>query len=101
MLSKKEIVEKRINILFKLGEEELRKGNFDRTKRYIKLARKIGMKYQYTLPRELKRKFCKKCSLLLIPGISCAVRLNKNTKTRDIKCFNCNYIRRYPYVRKN
>ncbi|HDI06643.1 MAG TPA: ribonuclease P [Candidatus Aenigmarchaeota archaeon] len=101
MLSKTEIAKKRIEKLFKLAEEELKKGNLERTKRYIYLARKIGMKCQYTLPRELKRKFCKKCNMMLIPGISCEVKLNKKTKTKDIKCFNCNYIRRYPYGEQN
>jgi len=101
MLSKKEIAKKRIEKLFELAEEELRKGNLERTKRYIYLARKIGMKCQYTLPTELKRKFCKKCNMLLIPGISCEVRLNKKTKTINIKCFNCNYIKRYPYGKQD
>ncbi len=99
MLSKTEIAEKRIKKLFTLAEEELRKRNLNRTKRYIGLARKIGMKCQYTLPKELKRKFCKKCNMLLIPGISCEAKLNK--KTIDIKCFNCNNIRRYSYGKKN
>lgn len=101
MLSKKEIAERRIEKLFKLAEEELRKGNLDRTKRYIGLARKIGTKCQYTLPKELKRKFCKKCNMLLIPGVSCKTKLNKKTQTIDIKCFNCNNIRRYPYGKKD
>ncbi len=99
MLSKTEIAEKRIKKLFTLAEEELRKGNLDRTKRYIRLSRKIGMKCQYTLPKELKRKFCKKCNILLIPGISCRVKLSE--KTIDIKCFYCNNIKRYSYGKKN
>jgi len=95
----KKIAEKRIKILFKLAEEELKKENFDRVRRYVELARKIGMKAQYTIPRELKRKFCKKCNMLLIPGKTCMVRLNKKTKTINIKCFNCNNIKRYKYGR--
>ena len=56
MVSKIEIAETRIKKLFKLAEEELKKGNLDRTRRYIHLARKIGTKCQYTLPKELKKK---------------------------------------------
>ncbi len=97
MKSKLETAEDRVKELFKLAEQELRRGNLERTKRYINLARKIGMKCQYTFPKELKRKFCKKCNMLLIPKISCEIKLNKKTKTMDIKCFNCNNIRRYPY----
>ena len=101
MLSKIEIAGKRIEKLFKLAEEELKKGNLDRTRRYIYLARKIGTKCQYTLPKELKKKFCKKCNMLLIPGISCETKLNKTTKTMDIKCFNCSNIKRCPYGKEN
>ncbi|MCK4429279.1 MAG: ribonuclease P protein component 4 [Candidatus Aenigmarchaeota archaeon] len=97
MMSKLEIAEKRIKILFKLAEQELKKGNSDRTKRYILLARKIGAKCQYTFPKELKMKFCRKCNMLLISEISCSTNLNKEMKTMDIKCFNCNNIRRYSY----
>ncbi|OYT43287.1 MAG: hypothetical protein B6U88_01460 [Candidatus Aenigmarchaeota archaeon ex4484_56] len=97
MLSKKEIAERRINILFRLAEEMLRKGRYDKVKRYIELSRKISMRINYTIPKELKRRFCKKCNMLLIPGISCTVRLNPKTKTVNIKCFNCNNIKRYPY----
>jgi ribonuclease P protein subunit RPR2 len=93
----KKIAEKRIKILFRLAEEELKKENFDRVRRYVELARKISMKTQYTIPKELKRKFCKKCNMLLIPGKTCSIRLNKRTKTINIKCFNCNNIKRYKY----
>lgn len=97
MKSKLEIAEKRIDTLFKLAEQELKKGNTERVQRYIILARKIGAKCQYTLPKELKRKFCRKCNMLLISEISCAAGRDKEMKTIDIKCFNCNYIRRYSY----
>jgi len=93
----KKIAEKRIRTLFELAEEELKRGNFERVRRYIELARKIGMKAQYTIPRELKRKFCKRCNMLLVPGKTCSVRLNKRTKTINIKCFYCNNIKRYKY----
>jgi len=95
----REIAEKRINILFNLAEKEAEKENLKRVKRYIELARKIGMKAQYTLPKDLKRKFCKKCNMLLLPGKTCSVRADKEKKT--IKCFYCNNITRYKYDRKN
>ncbi|HIE41474.1 MAG TPA: ribonuclease P protein component 4, partial [Candidatus Aenigmarchaeota archaeon] len=62
---------------------------------------KIGMKAQYTIPKDLKRKFCKKCNMLLIPGKTCSIRLNRKTKTINIKCFNCNNIKRYKYGKQN
>ena len=46
---------------------------------------------------DLKRKFCKKCNTLLVPGLTSIVRLNSTTRTMAIKCFRCNNIKRYPY----
>ncbi len=97
----KKIAEERIKILFDLAGKEAKKGNFERVRRYVGLTRKIGMKAQYTLPKELKRKFCKKCNMLLVPGKTCSVRTDEGKKTLNIKCFYCNNITRYKYDRRN
>lgn len=96
-LSKKEIALVRIKILFELAEKEAKRGNLDRSRRYIQLSRKLSMKVQEPIPGDLKRKFCKKCSSILLPGKTSEIRLNSRTKTMDIKCFRCNNIKRYPY----
>lgn len=90
------IAKERINILFKLAKKEFKKYP-DRARRYIQLLRKIGLRYNIRLPKEMKRSFCKNCNSLLIPGISSEIRLNKKTKTVNIKCKKCNKIYRYPY----
>jgi ribonuclease P protein subunit RPR2 len=86
------IARERIQILFGLAEKELRE-HPERSRRYIELARKIGLRYNIRLSRELKKKFCKNCNTLLKPGLTCSVRI-KN-KTISIKCKNCNNIYRY------
>lgn len=87
------IARERISILFNLAEKE-----FDlhpeRSKRYIELARKIGLRYNIRFPKELKRKFCKNCNTLLIPGKSSSLRISK--KTLIVKCLKCNKIYKYP-----
>jgi ribonuclease P protein subunit RPR2 len=90
------IAKERIQILFSLAEKEFKK-HPDRSKRYIELARKIGLRYNVRLPKELKRKFCKNCNVLLIPGATSSVRLDSKKKVLNIKCLKCekNYI--YPY----
>jgi ribonuclease P protein subunit RPR2 len=90
------IAKERIQILFELAKKEF-KNKPERSRRYIQLLRKIGLRYNIRLPKEIKRSFCKKCNSLLIPGVSASVRLNKKTKTVNIKCKNCNKIYRYPY----
>jgi ribonuclease P protein subunit RPR2 len=89
------IAKERIQILFDLAEKEFKK-NPERSKRYIELARKIGLRYNIRLPKQLKRKFCKNCNTLLIPGLTSRVRISKG-KVLSIKCLKCEKIYRYPY----
>ncbi|MEM5773216.1 MAG: ribonuclease P protein component 4 [Candidatus Aenigmatarchaeota archaeon] len=88
----RKIARERIQILFSLAEKEL-KQHPERSRRYIELARKIGLRYNIRLSRELKRKFCKNCNTLLKPGITCSVRIQDKMIT--IKCKNCNKLIRH------
>ncbi|MEM5829470.1 MAG: ribonuclease P protein component 4 [Candidatus Aenigmatarchaeota archaeon] len=87
----RKIARERIQILFNLAEKEL-KEHPERSRRYVELARKIGLRYNIRFPRELKRKFCKNCNILLKPGVTCTVRIQN--KMISIKCKNCNKIYR-------
>jgi len=90
------IAKERIDILFNLAEKEFRKHQ-QRTKRYVELARKIGLRYNVRFSKVLKKRFCKNCNSLLKPGLSSKVRLDKKTKTIVIRCLTCNKIYRHPY----
>jgi ribonuclease P protein subunit RPR2 len=90
-----DIAEERIEKLFSLAEKEFKK-HPERSKRYIELARKIGLRYNVRLPKDLKRKFCKKCNSLLTASTK-QVRIDSKTKTVAIKCLNCGKVYRYPY----
>lgn len=90
------IAKERIDILFNLAEKEFKK-HPERTKRYVQLARKIGLRYNVRLSKTLKKRFCKNCNSLLKPGLSSKVRLDKKTKTIAIRCLSCNKIHRHPY----
>lgn len=50
--------------LFELAQEEFEK-HPQRSKRYVELARKIGMRNKAGIPQELKTKYCKKCHSFL------------------------------------
>ncbi|WP_456472213.1 ribonuclease P protein component 4, partial [Methanocaldococcus sp.] len=71
----KKIGYERIDILMNLAEEEAKKGNLDRAKRYVYLARKIAMKLRIKFPKKWKRRICKKCNSLLIFGRNARVRV--------------------------
>lgn len=92
------IARERIQILFSLAEKEFNK-HPERSKRYVQLARKIGLRYNVRLPKEQKIRFCKNCNSLLIPGRTVEVRIDSKNKTIVRKCLNCNRIYRYPYKR--
>ncbi len=96
LLYRKKIARERIERLFNLAKEEFKK-NPKRSRDYVKLARKIGMRYNVRLTKGQKRSFCKECNQLLIPGKSSKVELDSDKKVIIIKCLNCGNIYRYPY----
>lgn len=88
------IAKERIKILFGLADKELKK-HPTRSRRYLELARKIGLRYNVRFPKKLKRSFCKNCNSLLKPNVTSAVELKKRAIV--IRCKNCNKVYRYPY----
>lgn len=91
-----EIGRNRITRLMDLSEDAVRKNNPDRARRYVWLARRIGMKTRIGVPKE--RIYCKKCLIPLIPGVDCRVRLSDHKVV--VTCGMCGTIRRTPYLRE-
>ena len=88
----KKIAAERIRILFK----EAVNADAGMAKKYISLAKKIGMRYNVRIPKKFKRMYCKYCFSLL----SNSKRRLKNGKL-TIKCFSCNRTMRYLYKGKD
>ena len=58
------------------------------SKRYVELARRRSMKYKVSLPD--KRRVCKKCGALLLPGKNLRVRkAPKPKRTMIYTCLEC------------
>jgi len=93
----RKIALERIEHLFKEAEKAF-KGDSKLSDRYVKLARKIGMKYKVKLPSKYKRRFCKHCYTYLKPGVNCRVRLNEKSVTYF--CHACKRFMRIPYKNK-
>ena len=86
------IAKKRIRFLFQEAKDVF-KENSKLSDKYVKLARRISMKYKIKLPSALKKKFCKHCHKYLVPGVNCRVRIHKH---RIIYyCFGCKHFMRY------
>lgn len=86
------IAKERMDILFKLAQKEFKK-NPARSRRYVELARKIGMRYNVRLTKDMKRKACKKCNTLLKRGST--AEFSSEGKFKVIKCKKCNKVYRY------
>ncbi|MBI1935551.1 ribonuclease P [Candidatus Woesearchaeota archaeon] len=87
------IAKARIKFLFDEAKESFRKDS-KLSDKYIKLARRIAMRYKLRLPSELKKRICKNCHKFLVPGINCRVRIHKH---RIIYfCMSCRHYMRYP-----
>jgi len=87
------IAKERMDILLRLAKKEACR-NPERSRRYVQLARKIGMRYNVRLPAEWKRRFCKGCGTLLKPGKTASKE--KGGSVTIIRCGKCNRIYRYP-----
>jgi ribonuclease P protein subunit RPR2 len=88
----KKIANERIKKLFYLTKVKVLDGDYYFANRYIFLIRKLAMKYRLSLPKEIKRSYCKNCYYLLIPSKNCRIRIHR--RKIIIFCYNCKkYIR--------
>ncbi|MCK4335183.1 MAG: ribonuclease P [Candidatus Aenigmarchaeota archaeon] len=95
----KKIAKERIKILFDQAGKEFKK-HPERSKRYVELARKMGMRYNVRLTKEMKMRFCKKCFSYLKPGVNCRVRTRRDKQSVVLTCLDCGFVSRYPYIRE-
>ena len=84
----------RINILFNQARKNF---SLDPTlsNRYVRLARKIAMRYKVNIESKYKRQYCKHCHTYFMPPKTCRVR-TKNGKL-IYYCLNCKKFSRFMY----
>jgi ribonuclease P protein subunit RPR2 len=98
-LTIKKVAKERIKILLNLAYQIFYKDPL-LSKKYVELARKVGMKSSVRLPRKSKRFICKECGHLLVPGANCRVRIRSECGTKIvITCLTCKQIKRYPLTK--
>jgi len=89
-----EIANERIKELFKQAKKAF-KQDPKLSNRYVRLARKMAMKYKVKIPSNLKKQFCKHCYTYLVPSKNCRIRTNKSKLV--YYCLNCKKYMRFPY----
>ncbi|MFB6163850.1 MAG: ribonuclease P protein component 4 [Haloarculaceae archaeon] len=94
MASTEEIAAERIDRLATLAREAAASGRDDRSREYVRRARRVAERNRLSLPREFKRFTCDRCDVSLRPGRNARVR------TRDghvVLTCECGAQARYPY----
>jgi len=92
----KEIALARIERLFELAAKEFER-HPERGKRYVGLARALGTRNRVPLPRELKKKFCKRCGAFWVRGKNLKVEGGKkNEKLSRFICGECGFAKKFP-----
>ena len=97
----KDLAKQRFYDLVQFSEELARKGDWKLSSKVGGQAFKIAKKGGYRIPSEIKRKFCRRCHIPLLPGTTAMVRLRKKgDSVLTVTCLNCGYTRRYPVKKK-
>ena len=92
-VQQQKIAKKRIEFLFKHAKEVFKEDG-KLSDKYVKVARRIAMKYKIRLSSHLKKSFCKHCHKYLVPGVNCRVRIHKHRVI--YYCMGCKHYIRQP-----
>jgi len=92
----RDIARARMSRLLDLALVETREGREERSRRYVNLARSIGMRTNTPMLKE--RLYCRECMVALLPGHNCRVRLRSDRVV--VHCLSCGAVRRAPYLRE-
>ncbi len=93
--NQKKIAKQRIKRLFTLAEKQAFNGKYNLSDRYVKIARKLSMKYLVPIPKEYKRFFCKHCYSYFHPDITCRMRISGGKII--LFCKKCRKYTRIPF----
>jgi ribonuclease P protein subunit RPR2 len=85
----------RIDRLRDLAREAATAAEFDRSREYVRLARRIAERNRLSLPRRFDRFTCDRCDVYLRPGRNARVRLGPGRVV--VRC-DCGATARYPYA---
>lgn len=94
------IAEERIQRLFGLADHRIsedRENAKQLADRYVEIARDIGMKYNVSIPEDLRNRYCHECFSFLKPGFNCQVRINSKSNTVNYQCGECGEVNRYGF----
>ena len=75
--------------------------NPELSSRYVRTARRIAMAAKVSLPREFRRRTCKRCNTLFVYGENCRVRVRQQRELHIvITCLKCGWQTRIPLKKR-
>jgi ribonuclease P protein subunit RPR2 len=91
----KRLARARIEILWEQASEIARTDR-EGARRRMQIAARVAQRARIKVPRDVKRRVCRQCGIVLIPGESCLVRMRNNrAKHLTVTCTACGNITRY------
>ncbi|MCI0496829.1 MAG: ribonuclease P [Thermoplasmata archaeon] len=89
------LVETRVETLFRLAEEEVANGRTDLADRYVRLAHRLGMRYNVRIPRDLRSRICPRCQAYLVTSENASWRVKRGRII--VHCRSCGSVMRRPF----
>ncbi|HZY70533.1 MAG TPA: hypothetical protein VFF67_06115 [Thermoplasmata archaeon] len=86
------VAHERIGDLFAAAEVESGRRCLDLATRYVRLARRIGSRYNVRLLPEYRELYCRGCSTYWVEGATVRTRLRRSMRVRT--CLSCGRRRR-------
>jgi ribonuclease P protein subunit RPR2 len=91
----KRLARTRIKLLWEQAAR-IAKTDPEGARRRMQVASRVAQRARIKVPQGIKRKICRKCGTVLIPGESCRVRMRNNrAKHLTVTCIACGNIVRY------
>ena len=84
----REIAAELIDILYNLAVAQAEK-NLALSIEYVKTLRRISAHYKVGMPEGIKGRICKKCNIVLVPGLTASVRLASSKGYLVYTCSRC------------
>jgi len=98
----RDLARQRALYLIDLAEQEVRRGNVSLSRKYCELALAILRRTRAKIPKYVKRKICKKCHVILIPGLTSVTRIKGFRRSIRIitRCKVCGWVHRLMFRKR-
>ncbi|WP_440060266.1 ribonuclease P protein component 4 [Thermogladius sp. 4427co] len=93
----RDIALQRMGILYKLSLEAVKTGDKELARRYIGIIIEIAGKSRTRPPRYIRRGYCRRCRIPLIPGLTARYRIVSEGRGSRlvVTCLECGWRRRF------